>query len=94
MNEVSVEVRHIDLALITGHEPGMDEDHEPGVMAKIVLTGPDGDSGEGVWAEIAARTSDGGYLGHLRNQPMGFHLVWGDPVYFRPEHIRETQAAA
>lgn len=87
------EFKSVDLALINGHEPGMDEDHEPGVMAKIVLLDPDTGAGEGVWAEIAARTDDG-YVGVLRNQPLGFDLAWGDVVTFRPENIRETQAAS
>lgn len=71
-----------DFAITTGEEPAdWPERFEPGTMAKVIS------HGEGIWAKIS---EDDGATIHatLANNPFGDFAVFGDPVIFTRENVR------
>lgn len=74
-----------DFELTTGDEPAeWPTLFAPGTMAKVIT------NGEGIWSKI---TSDDGETiqATLANNPFGDYAVFGDPVEYKRENVRNIQ---
>lgn len=75
-----------DFVITTGEEPAeWPERLVPGSMVKVVT------NGEAIWTKV---TSDDGetILATLSNNPFGDFAVFGDPVAYKRESVRNIQA--
>lgn len=75
-----------DFVITTGEEPAdWPERLLPGSFVKVVT------NGEGIWTKVV---SDDGEIiqAILANNPFGNFAVFGDPVAYRRENVRDIQA--
>lgn len=77
-----------DFVITTGEEPNeWPERFMPGTMVKVVT------NSEGIWTKVIS--DDGETIqATLANIPFGDFAVFGDPVAYKRENVREIQASA
>ncbi|MFB9714199.1 hypothetical protein [Arthrobacter methylotrophus] len=70
--------------IMTGEDPAdWPERFEPGTMAKVVT------HAEGLWTKIKITEDDGETIkATMANNPFGDFAVFGDPVEYRRENVR------